>query len=253
MLTAQYRDLENKKILVTGASRGIGKAIATLLAKQKAHVLFNYRGSADQAQNLTQELESFGGKVTALPFDITHYDQMSSVLNEYMKTSGPIEALVNNAGISKDQLILRIKPEDLSQVIDTNLKAAILLTSILSRGFLKAENVSIVNISSIVGLMGNPSQAAYSASKAGLLGFTKSCAKELAPKNIRCNAICPGFITTEMTDALSEDAKKYYLESIPLGKMGNAQDVAELTCFLISKASSYITGEIIKIDGGLYI
>lgn len=165
----------------------------------------------------------------------------------------PSLALVNNAGISKDQIVLRMKEEDVVSTINTNLTSAIMLTQILSRSFLKAENVSVVNISSIVGLMGNASQIAYSASKAGMIGFTKSYAKELASRNVRCNAICPGFITTDMTHALDEKVKDAYLTSIPLKRMGDAEEVANLVCFLLSKASSYITGETIKIDGGLYI
>jgi 3-oxoacyl-[acyl-carrier protein] reductase len=164
-----------------------------------------------------------------------------------------ISGLVNNAGISKDTLLLRLKETEIDQILDTNLKGAMLVTQALSRGFLKAENVSIVNMSSIVGLMGNPSQAVYAASKAGLIGFTKSVAKELASRNVRCNAVCPGFIATDMTDALNEKAKEEYLKSIPLGKMGSTSDVSNLVSFLLSQASRYITGEAIKIDGGLYI
>jgi 3-oxoacyl-[acyl-carrier protein] reductase len=146
-----------------------------------------------------------------------------------------------------------LKETEIDQILDTNLKGAMLVTQALSRGFLKAENVSIVNMSSIVGLMGNPSQAVYAASKAGLIGFTKSVAKELASRNVRCNAVCPGFIATDMTDALNEKAKEEYLKSIPLGKMGSTSDIANLVSFLLSQASRYITGESIKIDGGLYI
>ena len=178
---------------------------------------------------------------------------MKEAVEKFVEENGPITGLVNNAGISKDQIVLRMKEEDVVQTINTNLTSAIMLTQILSRSFLKAENVSVVNISSIVGLMGNASQIAYSASKAGMIGFTKSYAKELASRNIRCNAICPGFITTDMTHALDEKVKDAYLNSIPLKRMGDASEVANLVCFLLSKASSYITGETIKIDGGLYI
>jgi 3-oxoacyl-[acyl-carrier protein] reductase len=186
-------------------------------------------------------------------FDVTSSEQIKTAIDGFVKENGPISGLVNNAGISKDQIVLRLKEEDISQIIDTNLKGAILVTAALSRSFLKAENVSIVNMSSVVGLMGNASQISYSASKAGLHGFTKSYAKELASRNVRANAICPGFIHTDMTNTLDDKVKEAYLSQIPLNRWGETEDVANLTCFLLSQASSYITGEIIKIDGGLYI
>jgi 3-oxoacyl-[acyl-carrier protein] reductase len=228
--------------------------MAEALAIQGAHVIFNYRGDLASAELLKQELLKLGAsKATALLFDVTNTAQMKEAIEKFIETNGAITGLVNNAGISKDQIVLRLKEEDVLQTINTNLVASIMLTQILSRSFLKAENVSVVNISSIVGLMGNPSQIAYSASKAGLIGFTKSYAKELASRNIRCNAICPGFITTDMTHALDEKVKESYANSIPLKRMGDPEEVANLVCFLLSKASSYITGETIKIDGGLYI
>jgi 3-oxoacyl-[acyl-carrier protein] reductase len=250
-----YDDLKEKKILITGATRGIGKALALSLATQGAHVVFNYReGKEDAANSLKDELKSAGAaNATALLFDITNTAQMKEALDAFIEEHGAITGLVNNAGISKDQIVLRMKEEDVAQTIDTNLKGAIMLSQVLSRSFLKAENVSVVNISSVVGLMGNPSQIAYSASKAGLIGLTKSYAKELASRNIRCNAICPGFIQTDMTDALNEKAKEAYLSQIPLNRFGDCQEVANLVSFLLSKASAYITGEVIKIDGGIYI
>jgi 3-oxoacyl-[acyl-carrier protein] reductase len=253
-MIATYSDLKNKTILITGASRGLGKKMAEALATQGAHVVFNYRGDEAAAMKLKEELEALGAsKVTALLFDVTNTSQMKEAVEKFIETNGPITGLVNNAGISKDQIVLRLKEEDVIQTINTNLVSAIMLTQILSRSFMKAENVSVVNISSIVGLMGNASQIAYSASKAGLVGFTKSYAKELASRNIRCNAICPGFITTDMTHALDEKIKDAYANSIPLKRMGEPDEVSNLVCFLLSKASSYITGETIKIDGGLYI
>lgn len=251
-MTAIFPDLENKIVLVTGATRGIGKAMAESLAKQKAHVVFNYRGDEERAKGLKTELEALGGKASYIKFDLTDSAQIKEALDAFVKEHGAISGLVNNAGISKDQIVLRLKEEDISQTLDTNLKGPMLVTSALSRYFLKAENVSVVNVSSVVGLMGNPSQISYSASKAGLIGFTKSYAKELASRNIRCNAICPGFIATDMTDALDEKVKEHYQESIPLKRFGAVDEVAELVCFLLSKSSSYITGEVIKIDGGLY-
>lgn len=252
-MIATYSDLKDKVILITGASRGIGKSIALALAGQGAHVVFNYRGDEAKAAELKEELQKAGGKATGLKFDVTDYEAMTKALDEFTKNVAPISGLVNNAGVSKDTLLLRLKPDEISSIIDTNLKGSMMVTQALSRNFLKAENVSIVNMSSIVGLMGNASQAAYAASKAGLIGFSKSVAKELASRNVRCNAICPGFIQTDMTDALHEKAKEEYNKAIPLARFGSAEEVAELTCFLLSRASSYVTGEVIKIDGGLYI
>jgi 3-oxoacyl-[acyl-carrier protein] reductase len=253
-MIATFNDLKGKTVLITGASRGLGKKMAEALAIQGAHVVFNYRSDEAKAMEFKEELTKLGASnVTALLFDVTNTTQMKDAVEKFIETNGPITGLVNNAGISKDQIVLRMKEDDVAQTIGTNLTSAIMLTQILSRSFLKAENVSVVNISSIVGLMGNASQIAYSASKAGLIGFTKSYAKELASRNVRCNAICPGFITTDMTHALDEKVKDAYLTSIPLKRMGEAEEVANLVCFLLSKASSYITGETIKIDGGLYI
>lgn len=249
-----YSDLENKTVLVTGASRGIGKAICEALAKQKAHIVFNYRGDEDKANALKDHFASLGAsKVSAIKFDVTDYDTMKTNIDAFVKENGPISGLVNNAGISKDQLCLRVKPEDIESILNTNLMAAMVLTNHLSRQFLKAKDVSIVNMSSVVGLMGNTAQTVYSASKAGLIGYTKSYAKELASRKFRCNAICPGFIATEMTDAIDEKAKEGYMSAIPLGEYGAAEDVANATLFLLSSASKYITGETLKVDGGLYI
>lgn len=249
-----FSDLENKIILVTGASRGIGKAICEALSKQKAHIVFNYRGDEEKANELKEHLVSLGAaKVSAIKFDINDYSTMKSNIDSFVKENGPISGLVNNAGISKDQLALRVKPEDIDNILGTNLKSAMVLTNHLSRQFLKAKDVSIVNMSSVVGLMGNTAQTVYSASKAGLIGYTKSYAKELASRKFRCNAICPGFIATEMTDSLEDKAKESYISAIPLGEYGSVEDVANTTLFLLSNASKYITGEVIKIDGGLYI
>lgn len=252
-MIANYSDLKDKVILVTGAARGIGKSIALALASQGSHVVFNYRGDEAKAAALKEELVAAGGKATGLKFDVTDYEAMTKAIDEFTKTVAPISGVVNNAGISKDTLLLRLKPDEISQIIDTNLKGSMMVTQALARNFLKAENVSIVHMSSIVGLMGNASQAAYAASKAGLIGFSNSVAKELASRNVRSNVICPGFIQTDMTEALTDKAKEEYNKSIPLTRMGEATEVAELTCFLLSRASSYITGEVIKIDGGLYI
>jgi 3-oxoacyl-[acyl-carrier protein] reductase len=251
---ALYTDLKNQKILVTGASRGIGRAIAEHLAAQGAYVLFNYRGDELKARELENTLIQLGaGGAKGLAFDVTDFKAMKEQVDMVCKELGPITGLVNNAGISKDTLLLRLKEDELGQILDTNLKSAIMLTSYLSRYMLKAPASSIVNISSIVGLMGNAAQTAYAASKAGLIGATKSVAKELASKNIRCNAVCPGFIETDMTNQLDDKVKEAYLSTIPLKRLGTSQEVAQLTAFLLSNASGYITGEVLKIDGGLYI
>ncbi|MBF0297174.1 MAG: 3-oxoacyl-ACP reductase FabG [Oligoflexia bacterium] len=251
-----YSDLKEKVILVTGTMRGIGREIVLSLAKQKSHLVCNYINSEKNIENarvLKDEIESLGGKFTPLTFDISKYDEVNDSISKFLKDGPAITGLVNNAGITKDQLALRIKEEDVSTVIDTNLKGAIYVTSALTRNFMKAQNVSIVNISSVVGLMGNPSQIVYSSSKAGLIGLTKSYAKEMSSKKIRCNAICPGLIETDMTSSLNEKVKEGYLEKIPLGRAGTSREVANLVCFLLSETSSYITGEVIKVDGGLYI
>ena len=252
-MIATYSDLKDKVILVTGAARGIGKEISLALASQGAHVVFNYRGDESKAAALKEEFVKAGGKATGLKFDVTDYEAMTKALDDFTKTVAPISGLVNNAGISKDTLLLRLKPDEINSIIDTNLKGCMLVTQALSRNFLRAENVSIVNMGSIVGLMGNASQAAYAASKAGIIGFSKSVAKELASRNVRCNVICPGFIQTEMTETLNEKVKEEYSKTIPLARFGRTDEVASLTCFLLSQASSYMTGEVLKIDGGLYI
>lgn len=254
-MKVQYTDLENKIVLVTGATRGIGKKICESLASQKAHVVFNYReGKEDVAEALKKELLDLGASAaTAVMFDVTNTEQIKTALDAFTKEHGQISGLVNNAGISRDQLVLRMKEADLDATLNTNLKGSMMIAQILSRGFLRAENVSVVNISSVVGLMGNAGQMAYAASKAGMIGFTKSYAKELASKNVRCNAICPGFIQTDMTDELAEATKEGYLSGIPMKRFGDCEEVTNLVNFLLSQASSYITGETIKIDGGLYI
>lgn len=254
-MIATYNDLKGKIVLVTGATRGIGRAIAGDLAKQGAHVVFNFReGKEDQAQEMVKELESLGApKASPVMFDVTNAEQIKTALDGFTSEHGHIAGVVNNAGISVDQLMLRMKEADLDRTLNTNLKGSILVTQALTKSLMRAENASVVNISSIVGLMGNASQVAYAASKAGMLGFTKSFAKELASRNVRCNAICPGFIETDMTDALDDKVKENYLSSIPLKRLGSTEEISNLVCFLLSSASSYMTGETLKIDGGLYI
>lgn len=253
-MSVVYPDLNGKNILVTGASRGLGKKMAEVIASQGAHVIFNYRGDEQKAMALKEELTKLGAsQVSALNFDVTDTAKVKLELEAFIEKNGAITGLVNNAGISRDALLLRSKEEDIDATLNTNLKSAMMITQILTKSMMKAENVSIVNISSVVGLMGNAGQTAYAASKAGLIGYTKAVAKELASRNVRCNAICPGFIVTDMTDQLDEKTKEGYLASIPLKRLGESSEVANLVCFLLSKTSGYITGETIKIDGGLYI
>jgi len=253
-MTAIYSDLQNKSILVTGATRGIGKAIALSLANQKAHVIFNYRGDEAKAIALSEELLTAGAtKVSTIKFDLSDTKAMRLAIDEYLKNEGPITGLVNNAGINKDQLLLRLKDEDLDELLSINLKGTISLCAALAKNFLRVPNGSIINVSSVVGLMGNAGQTAYAATKAGIIGATKSIAKELGGKGVRVNAICPGFIETEMTQKLDPKVIENYLQNIPLKRTGTVHEVSNLVNFLLSDASSYVTGEVIRIDGGLYI
>lgn len=251
-MKAAFKDLAGKTVLVTGASRGIGRSIALALGENGAHVVLNYRaGKESVAQDLTKELMNRGASnVTSLEFDVSDTEQMKAQVEGFLKGhKGGLHGLVNNAGIAKDQLLLRLNQEEVVSMLDVNLKGAMLLTSMASRFLMKAGG-SVVNISSIIGLMGNTGQATYATSKAGLIGFTKSVAKELGGKKVRCNAVCPGWIATDMT----KDANvEKYQEAIPLKRVGAPEEVADLVCFLLSDASAYITGETIKIDGGLYI
>jgi 3-oxoacyl-[acyl-carrier protein] reductase len=248
----QFNDLKNKRVLVTGSTAGIGRDIALTLAAQGAKVILHARAESEKTNQISAQLKEMNAQFEWAFFDMTDFATMQTEVERLLKVA-PIEGLVNNAGVSKDQLIMRVKADDINFILDTNLKATIHLTSLLSKNFLRAQNSSIVHISSVVGMMGNNSQSLYAASKAGLIGFSKSVAKELASKNIRSNVIAPGFIETAMTGALDEKVKAKYFESIPMGKFGTGQDVAQLCCFLLSQASKYITGEVIKIDGGLYI
>lgn len=253
-MIAKFEDLKGKPVLITGALRGIGRTISKSLAENGALVILNFRSRPEEAESFASELKSMGASdVKLAQFDLSEPARMKEALEPILKEVGPLRGIVNNAGISKDSLLLRLKSEEVDQVIDTNLKGPINLVQAISRSLLRAESCSIVNISSIVGLMGNAGQIAYSSSKAGLIGFTKSLAKELGSRKIRANAVCPGFINTEMTNALDEKTRNHYMSGIALGDFGSTEDVANLVNFLLSDASGYITGEIIKVDGGMYI
>lgn len=245
--------LENKVAFVTGASRGIGKGIVKALAQHGAHVAFTYRSSKEEALAIEAELNAMGIKAKAYQSDAADFKGTEEIVNDVVTTFGTLDIVVNNAGITKDNLLMRMTEEMWDDVINTNLKSAFNVTKAVQKTLLKQRSGSIINISSVVGNGGNAGQANYAASKAGLNGFTKSVAKELGSRNIRCNAIAPGFIETEMTHGLNEDQKKIWLENIPLKRGGTPEEVADLVVFLASDMSRYITGQVINVCGGMQI
>ncbi len=248
--------LQNKVCIVTGAARGIGAAIVKKLAGNGAHVAFTYvsDSSADRAAVLEKELSTADVKVKAYKSNASDFAQCETFVNDIVKEFGKVDVCVNNAGISKDNLLLRLTPDQWNDVINVNLSSVYNMTKQVIRPMLKAKAGSIINMSSIIGIRGNGGQASYAASKAGILGFTKSVALELGSRNIRCNAIAPGFIETDMTHYLKEGtAADNFLKDIPLGRFGKADEVADLALFLASDMSTYITGEVISICGGLSI
>ena len=240
--------LKGKTAVVTGGSRGIGKAICLKFAENGADIAFLYAGNTVKAEETVKELEGLGVKAKAYQCNVADADAVAAVVKEIVKDFGGIQILVNNAGITKDKLVPMMKAADFDAVIDTNLKGAFYMTKGVDPLFLKQKGGKIINISSVSGLTGNPGQANYSASKAGVIGLTKSVAKELASRGVCCNAIAPGFIATEMTQALENDTLK---DAIPMKRFGEAEEVAKLALFLASEHSDYITGEVIRIDGGL--
>ena len=242
--------LKGKVAVVTGGSRGIGKAICLKFAEQGADIAFLYAGNTVKAEETLKELEGLGVKAKAYQCNVADADAVAAVVKEITKDFGGIQILVNNAGITKDKLVPMMKAADFDAVVDTNLKGTFYMIKGVYPLFMKQKSGKIINISSVSGLMGNPGQANYSASKAGVVGLTKSVAKELASRGVCCNAIAPGFIATEMTESLENDALK---EAIPMKRFGAAEEVAKLALFLASEHSDYITGEVIKIDGGIYI
>jgi len=243
--------LENKTAIITGATRGIGKGIAISFAKQGAHVAFTYSSSVEAAQELEKELESFGVKAKGYQSNAANFDAAQQLAADVLKEFGSIDILINNAGITKDNLLMRISEEDFDKVIEVNLKSVFNLTKAVIRPMMKQRAGSIINMSSVVGLKGNAGQTNYAASKAGILGFTKSVALELGSRNIRCNTIAPGFIETEMTDKLNEDVVQGWRESIPLKRGGTPEDIANACVFLASDMSAYITGQTLSVDGGM--
>ena len=246
--------LENKIAIVTGASRGIGEAIALKLAEHGAHIAFSYLSSEEKAKALEEKLKGFGVQAKAYKSNAGDFAESETFVNDVVKEFGTVDICVNNAGISKDNLLLRMTSEQWDDVMRINLKSVFNITKHVTRPMMKAKKGSIINMSSIVGIGGNAGQSSYAASKAGILGFTKSIAKELGSRNIRCNAIAPGFVETDMTHYLTDgDAGKKFLEGIPLGRFGKAEEIADTTLFLASDLSAYITGQVISVCGGLNI
>jgi 3-oxoacyl-[acyl-carrier protein] reductase len=243
--------LQDKVVLITGASRGIGKSIAEECVKQGAIVAFTYLSSEEKARALEIELSVDGGIAKGFKSDAAKYDDAQLLVDDVVAAFGTIDVLVNNAGITRDTLLMRMTEEQWDEVMNTNLKSAFNLTKAVQRPMLKAKKGSIINMSSVVGVSGNAGQSNYAASKAGLIGFTKSIAQELGSRNIRCNAIAPGFIETEMTAALDQNVVAEWRKSIPLKRGGSPKDVADLTVFLASDMSTYITGQTINVCGGM--
>ena len=243
--------LENKTALITGATRGIGKGIAEVFAKQGANVAFTYSSSVEAATSLEKELQSLGVKAKGYQSNAANFDAAQQLAKDVLEEFGSIDILVNNAGITKDNLLLRISEDDFDKVIEINLKSVFNLTKAVIRPMMKQRKGSIINMSSIVGVKGNAGQTNYAASKAGIIGFTKSVALELGSRNVRCNAIAPGFIETEMTAALPEATVEAWREAIPLKRGGSPEDIANACVFLASDMSAYITGQTLNVDGGM--
>ena len=245
------KELAGKVAIVTGAGRGIGRAIACMLARQGAMVIVNYNGSREKALETVEEIEALGGRAEAYGCDVSDFGACGNMVEEIVKKYAHVDILVNNAGVTRDNLILRMGEEDYDKVLDTNLKGAFNTIRHLSKYFLKQREGKIINISSVSGVLGNAGQANYSASKAGLIGLTKSVARELASRGICANAVAPGFIDTEMTQALPEKSREAAKASIPMGRMGSVEDIAHIVTFLAGDKSNYITGQVICVDGGM--
>ena len=243
--------LEGKTAIITGASRGIGKGIAQIFAQQGANVAFTYSSSVEAAKALEKELNTFGIKAKGYQSNAADFNEAQQLAEEVVKEFGSIDILVNNAGITKDNLLMRISEEDFDKVIEVNLKSVFNMTKAVQRTMLKQRKGSIINMSSVVGVKGNAGQTNYAASKAGIIGFSKSVALELGSRNIRCNVIAPGFIETEMTAKLDENVVNSWRDAIPLKRGGTPEDVANACVFLASDLSAYITGQTLHVDGGM--
>lgn len=243
--------LKGKTVIITGATRGIGKGVALKLAEQGANIAFTYVSSKEKADALEQELLLLGVKAKAFKSDASIMSEAESLVKEVNETFGSIDVLVNNAGITKDNLLMRMSEEDFDRVLEVNLKSIFNMTKSVQRTMLKQRSGSIINMTSVVGVKGNAGQSNYAASKAGVIGFTKSIALELGSRNIRCNAIAPGFIETEMTDKLDEKVISEWRNSIPLKRGGTPEDVANVTLFLASELSAYVSGQVVNVCGGM--
>ena len=244
-------NLTGKIALITGASRGIGRQISVTLAGYGATVIVNYNGSQAKAEEVVSEIKEAGGQAEAIQCNVAEFDRAKELIDEVVKNYGRLDILVNNAGITRDNLIMKMSEEDFDAVISTNLKGAFNCVKHVARQMLKQKSGRIINISSVSGVMGNAGQANYCASKAGIIGLTKSVARELGSRGITSNTVAPGFIETEMTDVLSEDVKKAMGEQIPLKRFGKTSDIAETVAFLASDYAGYITGQVIQVDGGM--
>lgn len=245
--------LKGKNAIVTGASRGIGKAIALKLADFGANVIINYRNNAILAEEVVKSIEEKGVKAIAIQGDVSSFEDAKKIVDKAKESFGTIDILVNNAGITKDSLIMRMKEEDFDKVLEINLKGVFNFTKHVIPVMVKQRSGKIINISSVVGLSGNAGQANYAAAKAGIIGFTKSIAKEIGSRGITVNAIAPGYIDTDMTDALRDKIKEEIKANIPLGRIGTPEDIAGVVTFLSSDAGNYITGQVISVDGGMHI
>lgn len=243
--------LEGKIALVTGASRGIGRQIALTLGAKGAAVIVNYNGSAAKAEDVVNEIKAAGGKAEAVQCNVAKFESCGSMLAEVVEKYGRLDILVNNAGITRDNLLMKMSEEDFDAVISTNLKGVFNCIKHISRQMLKQRAGRIINISSVSGVLGNAGQANYCAAKAGVIGLTKSAARELASRGITVNAVAPGFIVTDMTDVLSDSVKASIIEQIPMKKLGETADIAEAVAFLASDEAKYITGQVLSIDGGM--
>ncbi|KAB2954445.1 3-oxoacyl-[acyl-carrier-protein] reductase [Heliorestis acidaminivorans] len=243
--------VDQRVVLVTGASRGIGRAVALRFAEEGYAVVVNYMGNEEKAREVVEQIEAKGGQAIAIKADVSKQEEVEALLQELLNRFGRIDVLVNNAGITRDNLLMRLKENDWDAVMNTNLKGVYLCSKAIAKVMMKQRQGRIVNLTSVIGQIGNAGQSNYAAAKAGVIGFTKSLARELASRNITVNAVAPGFIVTDMTDKLPEELRNNMIQAIPLSRFGQPEDVANVVVFLASEQSAYITGQTINVDGGM--